>query len=252
MRPKIDYLKKIRVAAVSYLNTKPLLYGIKNHEVFTEIELVEDYPANVATQLINNDVDVALVPVAVIPTLKQSFIITDYCIGCDGPVASVCLFSEVPIEEVEVIYLDYQSRTSNELLRLLIRDYWKKDVEYFNKKNEYQNKITGKTAGLLIGDRALEYRVKTKYIYDLGEAWKQHTGLPFVFAAWVANKELRPEFIHKFNEANAFGLRHLNEVIAENPNNSTDLKKYFTEYISYKLDERKRKGMEVFFRDLYN
>ncbi len=248
MRPKIDYLKKIRVAAVSYLNTKPLLFGIKNHEVFSEIELVEDYPANVAKQLMNNDVDVALVPVAVIPLLKQSFIITDYCIGCDGPVASVCLFSEVPIENVEVIYLDYQSRTSNELLKILLRDHWKKDVEFLHTKNEYQDKITGKTAGLLIGDRALEYRVKTKYLYDLGEAWKQHTGLPFVFAAWVANKELNPEFIHKFNDANAYGLRHLNEVIAENPNAEFDLKKYFTEYISYTLDEEKKRTIEIFLR----
>ena len=122
-------MKKIRVGAVSYLNTKPLLYGIRKHKVSQQIELIEDYPSRIAQLLIDDKIDVGLIPVAAILRLKEHHIITNYCIGSDGPVASVCIFSEVPIEEVKNIYLDYQSKTSVSLARILIKEYWKKEVE---------------------------------------------------------------------------------------------------------------------------
>jgi chorismate dehydratase len=242
-------LKKIRVGAVSYLNTRPLLYGILHHKVLQQIELIEDYPAKIAELLIENKIDVGLIPVATIPRLKEHHIITDYCIGADGPVASVCIFSEVPIEEVKNVYLDYQSKTSVNLARILLRDYWKKDVELIEARGEdFRAKIKGTTAGVIIGDRALEQRTRSKYIYDLGEAWMKHTGLSFVFATWVANKTLPAEFINDFNEANALGLQHINEVIKETGSSYFDLKKYYTNYISYHLNDEKRKGMKLFLQ----
>jgi chorismate dehydratase len=251
LRAKLNHLKKIRVAAVSYLNTKPLLYGIKRHPVLNEIELIEDYPSKIAQMLIDDQVDVGLVPVAATLRLADWNIVTDYCIGSNGAVASVCIFSQVPMEEIETIYLDYQSRTSVNLARVLLRDYWKKEVRLIDAKGEdYREKITGTTAGVVIGDRALEQRLKSKYIYDLGEAWKDFTGLPFVFAAWIANKKLSDEFITSFNEANALGLHHLDEVIAENPFPVFDLRTYYTKCISYELNEEKRKGMEMFLERL--
>jgi chorismate dehydratase len=117
--------RKVKVAAVSYLNTKPLLYGFRDHQVMKMIDLSMDYPAKIAQQLIDGEVDVALVPVAVIPKLKEHHIISDFCIGAEGPVASVCLFSEVPLHEIKRIYLDYQSRSSVALLKVLVRDHWK-------------------------------------------------------------------------------------------------------------------------------
>src|SRR5688500_8622220 len=110
---------KIKVGIVNYLNTKPLLYGIERSPVLEEIELIKDYPSNIASALLKNEIDVGLVPVAIIPRLKYYELITDYCISCDGPVASVCLFSDVPLAEVETVLLDYQSRTSVELARIL-------------------------------------------------------------------------------------------------------------------------------------
>ena len=83
------------------------------------IELVIDYPANVAAFLINDQIDAGLVPVAIIPLLKEHYVIADYGIACDGEVASVCLFSDVPLAAIKSIYLDYQSRTSVELLKIL-------------------------------------------------------------------------------------------------------------------------------------
>src|SRR5688500_1631846 len=122
-----------------------------------DIELVEDYPAKIAEQLINDKIDVGLVPVAIIPKLKEYFIVSDYCIGADSEVASVCLFSEVRVEEIKEVYLDYQSRTSVNLAKILLREYWKLDVEFIDAKGEdFRNKIKGSTAGVVIGDRALE------------------------------------------------------------------------------------------------
>ncbi len=96
-----------------------------------------------------------LVPVAVIPQLPESRIITDYCIGCNGPVASVCIFSNVPMEQVKRVYLDYQSRTSVQLAKILLKEYWKSEAELVETKgDEYLSQIEGTTAGLVIGDRA--------------------------------------------------------------------------------------------------
>lgn len=251
LRAKLNHLKKIRVGAVSYLNTKPLLYGIKKHPVINEIELIEDYPSKIAQMLIDDEVDIGLIPVAATLRLSEWYIDSDYCIGSNGAVASVCIFSEVPIEEVESVYLDYQSRTSVNLAKILLKDYWKKDVELIDATGEdFRNKLTGKTAGVIIGDRALEQRSKSKYIYDLGEAWKDFTGLPFVFAAWIANKKLPEKFVSAFNEANALGLEKIEEVVKENQFRYFDLRKYYTSCISYKLDEEKKKGLELFLTKL--
>ncbi len=140
--------------------------------------LIEDYPANIARMLMEGTIDVGLVPVAVIPHLKEHYINTDYCIGCEGPVASVAVFSEVPMEKVEKVLLDYQSRTSVALAKVLLRKYWNIEPELVDTKSDYRAQIKGTTAGVVIGDRALEQRKVSTYMYDLGEAWIEITGLP--------------------------------------------------------------------------
>jgi chorismate dehydratase len=247
LAPKIQKLeRKVKVAAVSYLNTKPLLYGFRGHAVMKMTELTMDYPAVIARQLIEGSVDVALVPVAVIPKMQESHIISDFCIGAEGPVASVCLFSDVPLKEIKRIYLDYQSRTSVALLKLLVRDYWRLDVELMETSGDYQQLIQGTDAGLVIGDRALEQRKVSPYIYDLAEAWMRFTSLPFVFAAWVSNKPLPIEFIQEFNNANSIGIHNIPAVVAENPYPVFDLTAYYTKHISYPLTPAKRQGMQKF------
>lgn len=238
---------------MSYLNTKPLLYGIKRHTVMNEIELIEDYPSKIAQMLIDDELDIGLIPVAATLRLNEWHIDSDYCIGSNGAVASVCIFSEVPIEEIKSVYLDYQSKTSVNLAKVLLKEYWKKEVEFIDATGEdFRDQISGTTAGVVIGDRALEQRKKSKYIYDLGEAWKEHTGLPFVFAAWIANKKLPETFIAAFNEANGLGLEKIEEVIKENEFSHFDLRKYYTSCIKYRLDDEKRKGLELFLKKLRN
>jgi chorismate dehydratase len=239
-------LNKIKVGIVNYLNTKPLIFGIQHSPVAEQLLLIEDYPANVARMLMEGTIDVGLVPVAVVPHLQAYHIITDYCIGCTGPVASVAVFSEVPIEKVEKVLLDYQSRTSVALAKLLLRKYWKIEPELIDTKSDYRAAIKGTTAGVVIGDRALEQRKVSPYIYDLGEAWIDLTGLPFVFAAWVSNKPLPAGFIEAFNAANKLGLANIDKVVAGIPYNVFDLHAYYTQHISYELTAAKRKGLNTF------
>lgn len=238
--------KTIRVGAVSYLNTKPLMYAIRHGFEIEGMEVIEAYPAKVAQMLLNDEIDVGLVPVAIIPKLKEHYIITDYCIGAEREVASVCLFSEVEIGKIEKVILDYQSRTSVALAKILIEEYYKLNVEFEEAKENFRNEIGGTTAAVVIGDRAFEQRKISENHYDLASAWIDFTGLPFVFAAWVANKELPQSFIEKFNEANKQGLQNIDAVVNENPYQNYDLKKYYTENISYELTQEKRKGLEKF------
>ena len=234
LHAKIDELKKIKVGAVSYLNTKPLLYGIKRSaQLQQQMELVEGYPSKIADMLVEGTIDMGLVPVSIIPQLKEWHIVSDYCIGADGDVASVCLFSEVPLEKIEKILLDYQSRTSVQLCKLLVKNFWKIDVALKDAKDNFENSIHGTTAAVIIGDRALAQRKISPYIYDLAGAWKTFTGLPFVFAAWIANKKLPDDFITLFNTANAEGLKNIDTVIAENFSDMYDLKTYFTKNTIY-------------------
>ena len=239
-------MKKIKVGAVSYKNTKPLLYGIKRSGLMDKIELIEDYPAKIAALLLNDEIDIGLIPVAVIPKLKEAHIISDFCIAADEEVASVCLFSEVAIDKIEKVLLDYQSKTSINLCKILLKNYWKKDVIIEETTGEFRHLIKGTTAAVVIGDRAFEQRKISPFVYDLATAWKDFTGLPFVFAAWVANKKIEDDFLDAFNKANAYGLRHIDEIVAENPYDLYDLKKYYTKNISYILDNQKRKGLEKF------
>jgi chorismate dehydratase len=240
--------RKIRVGAVSYLNTKPLLYGIERSPVIDQITLITEYPSRIADMLLTDEIDIGLVPVAIIPKMKEYYFNTQYCIGSDGPVASVCLFSEVPVHEIKTVLLDYQSRTSVALTRILFAKHWNLNPAFIPGSDDFQNLIGGQTAAVVIGDRALLQRKKSAYVYDLGEAWKTMTGLPFVFAAWISNKKLDADWVSDFNEANAKGILHIPEVIQSIQSADFDLEEYFTKYLNYEFDEEKKKGLDLFLR----
>ncbi len=210
------------------------------------MELLLDYPSNLAQSLQKGDIDMALMPVAAMPGIPGARIVSDYGIAADGDVASVCIFSQVPMEEIETVYLDYQSRTSVRLAQLLLEQYWKKNVVFKPAPENYIEYINGTTAGVIIGDRALKQLANFEYVYDLAAEWKAFTGLPFVFAAWIANKDLPQDFLKAFNDANAEGLKHIDEVVAENPFPYYDLHTYYTKNIHYLLTEEKKAGLNKF------
>ncbi|HTC00856.1 MAG TPA: menaquinone biosynthesis protein [Ferruginibacter sp.] len=242
--------RKIRVGAVSYLNTKPLIYGFEQGMMKDKVELIIDYPAKIAAALLNDEIDIGLIPVAIIPEMKEYHIIGNHCISSEGEVASVCLFSEVPLDEIETVLLDYQSRTSVMLAQVLMKEFWKIDPIIQKADKNFQSMIKDTTAAIVIGDRALEQRKISAYQYDLGLAWKEYTGLPFVFAAWVSNKILPTDFIINFDKANAIGLANLDKVIEQNPFSTYDLLTYYTDNIKFTLRDDKRKAIDLFLEKL--
>ena len=238
------------MGAVSYLNTKPLLYGIENSPVIQEIALVTEYPAKIADMLLNDQIDIGLVPVAIIPKMREFYINTRFCIGSNGPVASVCLFSELPLTEIDTVLLDYESRTSVALVKILLKKYWNLNPKYEPAGPDFIGRIKGRTAALVIGDRALQLRPVTRYIFDLGEAWKKMTGLPFVYAAWVSNKQLDKQWVDRFDQANAYGLQNIQKVLEDSFSPVIDLQSYYRDFLSYELDEDKKKGLALFLKML--
>lgn len=215
-----------------------------------EMELLLDYPSNLAKSLKDGSIDMALLPVAAIPEIPGARIVGDFGIAADGEVASVALFSQVPLEEIESVFLDYQSRTSVRLAELLLEKWWKQPVELLTAPADYISQIQGTRAGVIIGDRAMEHVKDFAYCYDLSQAWKDWTGLHFIFAAWVSNKELPQDFVGRFDAANAEGLQHIDEVIAAHPFPGFDLQTYFRKNIQYRLDAQKRAGLQRFLQEI--
>ncbi len=241
-------MSRIKVSVVSYLNSKVFIKGLAP-ETNNDFEITLDIPSQCASKLSNNIVDIGLIPVAVIPEINQARIISNYCISADGAVNSVFLFSNSPIDQVKKIYLDSHSRTSNMLCKILANEYWNIKAEFVEMPNDF-NVLNENEAFVQIGDRTFDNIGCFSTQLDLAEQWKSYTGLPFVFAAWVANKEIKPDSIDKFNIYLSNGFNHLEEVIKENSLTNFDVKDYLTNRIKYILDDNKRKAMALYLEKL--
>jgi chorismate dehydratase len=148
---------------------------------------------------------------------------------------------------VDTVLLDYQSRTSVALERILLQQYYKVSPVFEDTQGDaYLHRISGRTAGVVIGDRALEQRRHAKQIVDLAEAWHAWTGHGFVFAAWVSKYSLPEDFRLAFNAANGAGLESLEEVVRAHPFPAYDLHTYYTKNILYRLDMDALEGMRLF------
>ena len=234
------------------MNTLPFLHGIRQTNFTNKIELQLDIPSVCAEKLINNEVDLGLVPIAILPQLKEYYIVSDYCIGAKGKVNSVLLLSDVPLNQMDKVYLDYQSRTSINLTKVLAKHYWKLNPKWEKAEEGYEKKIEGSTAGVIIGDRTFNLSKKYKYQYDLAEEWYNFTKLPFAFACWVSNKKLPKSFADELNLALSFGVNHIKEStsLAKLQLDEKKLLKYLTDDIDYNLDNDKRKSIELFLNYL--
>ena len=252
MEYKIN-MKPVRISAVSYLNSVPFVSGLKGEDFAGQVELSLDNPAECAEKLLSGKVDIGLVPVAILSKIAEYQIVGDYCIGATGPVSSVMLYSEVPLTEIKTIELDYQSRTSVNLARVLTKFYWKINPTFLNAAVGYETQLTGDHAGVVIGDRTFALNNKYKYTYDLSKEWYEFTGLPFVFACWVSLKPVSKDFEQKFNLALKSGLSQIPGLAADLQKTGkfqTDILQYFTHYIQYELSDEKRKGLTTFLNYL--
>jgi chorismate dehydratase len=244
-------MDKIRISAVKYANTYPFIYGLTESGFDRKVILETDHPSDCAAKLISGKVDIGLIPVATLPLLKEHFIISDFCIGANGYVRTVMLLSNNPFEEIKTIYLDYRSRSSVTLTKVLAKNSWKKEFLWINtsKGFDFVNIGLGE-AVVLIGDQCFEYENKFRFRIDLAYEWKKFSGLPFVFACWTANKKLGKEFIDEFSKALLMGVNNIDAVVEKYGKTGAItgnvLKKYLTENIDYDFNVEKRRGLTLF------
>lgn len=245
-------MQKIRVSPISFLNTLPLIYGIKHSNVLQDIEITIDTPAQCASKLIEGLVDVGLVPVASIPYIANAQVITNYCIGVSGAVRTVVLVSEVPLVEINEIVLDYQSLTSVMLAKILAKEFWKISVVFSEGNYNFEKDcVKGNTAAIVIGDKVFGIENKYSYVYDLALEWRNFTGMSFVFACWVANCKLPEGFIEKFNSALCIGVNNIENALKTSNNlliPYSEAVKYLSDNIDYNLTIDKREAMELFLK----
>lgn len=241
---------KLRVGAVNYLNTKPLIYGFERHA--PAAELVLDLPSRLADNLARGKLDVALIP-SVEFFLDPSYtIVSDACIACRGPVLSVKLFSRGPIESIRTLALDEGSRTSVALVRVLLN-------ERFNVQPQLERLPVNATlddadtdAVLLIGDRAMHSPAgRFEVVWDLGDEWCRWAQLPFVFAMWVARSGAELDGLERaLSDARDEGLAHLDDI-AECEAAPLGLTRpqcvsYLRDNLHFYLGSREQRGLELF------
>ncbi len=234
----------VSISAISYTNTKPFVWGLQNDPAIEgKIRLEFDPPALCAQKLITRQVDLGIVPVAALPQIPSVNILSDYCIGADGAVNSVFLFSKVPLAEIKTVLLDKQSRSSNDLARVLDLHYWKIGMSFaleLESGEEFQ-------AVILIGDRTFTGREEWPFQYDLASEWKKYTSLPFVFAVWAANRDLGRDFEQLLNHALKLGLDNRSRVLQElEPIPDFSLDYYLMNNISYNFDDRKKEALNLY------
>jgi chorismate dehydratase len=241
----------LRISAVSYLNTRPFLHGLRQ-AALPGVEITVDIPAECARKLRSGEADIGLVPVATIPALPEAHILPHWCIGAEGAVESVMLYSEVPLHEIETVLLDYQSRTSVNLTRVLAAEHWQISPRWQAAQPGFETEIKGTTAGVVIGDRTFSLNQTHNYEYDLAAEWKALTGLPFVFAAWVSTKPLDAAFTTRFTTALQLGIEQMDVVIATAQKDypGFDIAHYLKNCISYPFTEQKQQALEIFLHKL--
>jgi chorismate dehydratase len=238
-----------RIAAVSYLNTIPFIYGIQ-HEDNLRAELLLAPPAGCYENYATGKADIALMPSAMVPTLKSTNIITDYCIGSSGKVRTVMLFSNVPVGQVRRVFLDAHSRTSVQLIGYLAANLWKISPEWYDLQDYSQVAFAQREdAFLLIGDKVFDHEGLFNYAYDLSEEWNKLTHLPFAFAVWVARKGTSYELIDGLQRALTLGVESIWEAVVEHgfDKKHYNAYEYLTQNIDFIFNAEKHSALQKFW-----
>jgi len=240
----------LRLGAVHYLNTKPLIRGLA--ELAPQADVRMDLPSRLADALAARRVDVALIPTIELLDRPDYQIVSDACIGCQGPVLSVKLFSRKPIEQIRTLALDEGSRTSIALVQILLAEQFGLQPAVEPLPIGASLAETETDAILLIGDRAIQSPPgKFSAVWDLGDRWVRWSGLPFVFAVWAADRETPlGDIATVLAAARDRGLEELG-TIAEEESASRGLTQpqcldYLANNLNFILGPRERQGLELF------
>ncbi|HTN75223.1 MAG TPA: menaquinone biosynthesis protein [Pirellulaceae bacterium] len=245
-------IRKIQIGAVSYLNTKPLVYGLA--ERLPQADLTFDLPSRLADRLASGELDVALIPSIEFFQNPTYSIISDACIGCRGPVLSVKVLFRTPPADVRTLALDEGSRTSAALAKILLRERYGLDPIKQPFPLGMSLEETTADAVLMIGDRAIHPpQGDFVEIWDLGDEWCRWSELSFVFAMWVARAGVAlPGLEVALSEARDAGVAHLPEIAAAEAAHvdltPAQVLSYFRDNLHFHLGQREQRGLELYYR----
>jgi len=252
---------RLLIGEIPYANLFPIFYMLKRESDISGYEFIKGAPSDLNKKIREGRVDVS--PSSSIEYLRHRDkyeLIENHSISSLGPVGSILLFSNKPIEKLGrlTILTSSASETSVALIRIVLNKFYKLDCSFQTSSGKLKDVIESNAAYLLIGDEALLEAVKRPglYIYDIGELWFKHTGLPFTFALWIANKDCRTEkrelymkFTDDLNRAKVSALKNMDTIAASCPLKdilSEDTLISYWKKMSYDFRDEHRKGLALF------
>ena len=260
LKSTISRMKRLRISAISYLNTAPLMWDFEHGDAGATFDISYTLPSRCAADLAEGSADIGIIPAAAYATIPGLFILPGVAIASRRPVRSILLVSKVPLDRIRSVALDSSSLTSVALTRVLFAKWWGGARIFTPMPPDVEEMLKAHDAGLVIGDPALKVERSRYLTYDLAEEWIRLTGKPFVFAFWAvrqaALKNAAPAFdvANVFQESRDHGLQPANldriahEWSARLGLSETDVKTYLTDNIYYYLDPECLEGLQLFFR----
>jgi chorismate dehydratase len=254
-----DSMKRLRISAISYLNTAPLMWDFEHGETGTTFDISYTLPSQCARELAEGSADIGIIPAAAYTSIPDLKILPGVAIASKRAVRSILLVSKVPLEQVQTVALDTSSMTSVALTKVLFAKFWGGGRVFAEMNPDLENMLEAHDAALLIGDPALQVD-RSRYItFDLAEEWIRFTGKPFVFAFWAIRREAientpsETDLTQVFQNSRDHGLNAANlNVISQQWAARLDLtednvRRYLTENIHYYLDARCLDGLQLFY-----
>jgi chorismate dehydratase len=267
---KLWKMRRLRISAISYLNTAPLMWDFEHGGTDplaenangwgTQFEISYTLPSACARSLADGTADIGIIPAAAYTEIPGLQVLPEVAIASRRAVRSILLVSNVPLEKVRTVALDTSSMTSVALTKVLFQKWLGGGRTFTAMAPNVDQMLAEHDAGLLIGDPALKIDRKRYHTLDLAEEWIRHTGKPFVFAFWAvradALKEASPalDLAAVFQKSRDRGLEpsNLNQIVREwAPRldmSETDVRNYLTQNIHYQLDAGCMEGLQLFYR----
>jgi chorismate dehydratase len=252
-------MTRLRISAISYLNTAPLMWDFEHGEAGSDFDLSYTLPAACARALEAGSADIGIIPVAAYTQIPDLVVLPGVAIASRNAVRSILLVSKVPIDRIRTVALDTSSMTSVALTKVLFEKWLGAGRTFTAMPPDIDNMLAVHDAALLIGDPALQIDRSLYFTLDIAEEWIRHTGKPFVFAFWAVRKEAVRESASQdlgaiFQQSRDHGLdpASLNHIAREwSPRmglHEADVRSYLTENIYYHLDPPCLEGLQLFYR----
>ena len=253
-------MRRLRISAISYLNTAPLMWDFEHGEAGREFDISYTLPSACARSLAEGAADIGIIPAAAYAEIPSLQILPEIAIASRREVRSILLVSKVPLEKVRTVALDTSSMTSVALTKILFEKWLGGGRTFTSMAPDLDRMLAAHDAGLLIGDPALKIDRKRYHTLDLAEEWIRHTGKPFVFAFWAVRRDALPEAAPAldlpavFQNSRDHGLEpsSINEIAREwAPRldiGEADVRSYLTQNIHYRLDAGCLEGLRLFYR----